>query len=128
MTLNRRLYLGAFDKSELLFIPKREQRTWKTLALDFLPGLVTAMQATLWFWGLSLTLTYPLCIKTFRRIFPQVRSFVLIHLVQARQGIAPAMMTINANLFGMCKGVSYVYFDWRGEEQKTLLEQVTETN
>lgn len=43
MTLNRRLYLGAFDKSELLFIPKREQRTWKTLALDFLPGLVPAM-------------------------------------------------------------------------------------
>ena len=38
------------------------------------------------------------------------------------------MMTINANLFGACKGVAYVYFDWRGEEQKTLLEQVTETN
>lgn len=55
-----------------------------------------------------------------------MRSFALIHLVRTNQGIAPAMMTINANLFGMCKGLAYVYFDWRGEGQKTLLEEVAE--
>ena len=125
MTLNRRLYLGSFESSEVLFMPKRQSRSWSTLALDLLPGVVRTRQATLWFWGLSLTLTYPLCIRAFRKVFPRVRSFALMHLVATTQGIAPAMMAINSNLFGACKGLAYVYFDWRGEEQKSLLSEVT---
>lgn len=125
MTLNRRLYLGSFESSEALFMPKRQTRSWGTLALDFLPGVVGLTQATLWFWGLSLTLTYPLCIRAFRWTFPRVRSFLLIHLVHFTQGIAPAMMAINSNLFGMCKGLAYVYFDWRGDAKPSLLSEVT---
>jgi hypothetical protein len=55
---------------------------------------------------LSLTYTYPRCIKLARYLFPRNTSFIGIHL-----SIAPMMMLINLNMLGVFKGLTYIYFD-----------------
>lgn len=80
-TLNRRLYLGQIEESQLLFMPKRTNRTWKETAIDLVPSIVFFTQASLWLFGISVTYTYPVCIRIFRYLFPNVRSFFLIHAV-----------------------------------------------
>mmetsp|Transcript_7341 Transcript_7341/g.10850 ORF Transcript_7341/g.10850 Transcript_7341/m.10850 type:complete len:147 (+) Transcript_7341:13-453(+) len=116
-TLKRRLYLGQIEESQLLFMPKRSQRDWKTTLQDLVPGI-----ASLWLFGISVTYTYPRAIKTFRYLFPSVRSFVLIHL-----GIAPMMMFVNLNLLGVFKGLSFYYYDKiTGGTQTSLLNELFE--
>jgi hypothetical protein len=80
-TLNRRLYLGQIEESQLLFMPKRTNRTWKETAIDLVPSIVLYTQASIWLFGISVTYTYPVCIRIFRYLFPNVRSFFLIHAV-----------------------------------------------
>lgn len=101
-TVNRRLYLGQLEESQILFLPKRVERDWRDTMHDLVPGVLS-----LWLFGFSLLYTYPRAIRLFKFAFPNVRSFILIHI-----GIAPMMMFVNLNLLGMFKGVSYYYFDW----------------
>jgi hypothetical protein len=77
--INRRMYLGQIEESQILFIPKRENRTWKETGIDILPSIVS-----LWFIGLSVLYTYPRSIKVFRYFFPNTKSFILTHLVQIK--------------------------------------------
>lgn len=79
VTINRRLYLGQIEESSILFMPKRDNRGIKEMAIDVAPSIVS-----LWVVGLSVLYTYPRSVKMFRFMFPNVRSFVAIHIVRAR--------------------------------------------
>jgi hypothetical protein len=75
-TINRRIYLGSIDESSLLFIPPRSNRSYKELAIDMFPSVVS-----LWLFGLSVLYTYPRCVSLYRHVFPNSNSFIMIHLV-----------------------------------------------
>jgi hypothetical protein len=100
-TLKRRLYLGAVDEASILFMPNRD-RNWRETMIDLTPSILS-----LWFFGVSLTYTYPRCVRLFKWSFPRVHSFTLLHL-----GIAPLMSVVNLNLLGSFKGLAFLYFDW----------------
>ncbi|CAG9311595.1 unnamed protein product [Blepharisma stoltei] len=119
VTLNRRLYLGQIEESRILFVPKQKNYSWSSYLFTLVPTI-----ASLWAFGISLTYTYPRCIRAFRYLFPNVKSFFLIHL-----GIAPWMMFINLNLLGIFKGLTFFYFDkYTGGEQISLINEISEDN
>ncbi|MEE4248582.1 MAG: hypothetical protein V2I33_24655 [Kangiellaceae bacterium] len=103
-TINRRKYLGSRTPGHILWAPQRDTYTFRDIARDLAPTVISA-----WCFGLSLTITYPLCVKTFRRVFPGVNSFILTHL-----GIAPFMMVINSHILGFAKGLTFLYFEGKG--------------